>query len=233
MEIALVGDLDEEVAIDLVARTFGALPARETEFRDYAGNRARSFTQDRTPRVIRHEGDAGQALMRMIWPTRDGEDMVEAVKLELLERVVRLELLDSLREELGQTYSPGVGATQSRVWPDWGTFTISAGIATGDVDATREAMLDTIRKLRDAPVDDDTLLRARAPLAETYENLLKTNGGWMQLVDRAQTQPDRIARYEQSRQLIPTITAEDLQAMARRYLDPEQRLEIVVLPEGA
>ena len=47
IELALVGDLDPEAAIALVARTFGALPAREAEFQPYETARQRSFTAAR------------------------------------------------------------------------------------------------------------------------------------------------------------------------------------------
>ena len=82
------------------------------------------------------------------------------------------------------------------------------------------------------PVDADVLQRARAPLLETYDNLLKTHAGWMGLVDRAQTQPDRLQRYLSGQEVIRSLTPQDIYAMARRYLDPAQRLEIVVLPQA-
>lgn len=232
IEVALVGDIDEEQAIAMVAATIGALPPREPEFGDYATNRDRSFTADRTPRTLYHQGEANQALLQMIWHTRDGEDLRETLQLELLENVVRSLLIDRLREELGQTYSPGAGASQSRVFPGYGTFIINAAVTPADMQPAREAMLAVIAQLRAAPVDADTLLRARAPQLEAYDNLLKSNGGWMGLVDRAQTQPDRISRFLEGRALLETLTPADVQDMALRYLDPAQRLEIAVLPEG-
>jgi zinc protease len=90
-----------------------------------------------------------------------------------------------------------------------------------------------LEDLRTAPLEEEELQRSRAPLAESYENLLKTNGGWMGIVDRAQTQSDRIERYLNAREVLASLTPSDVQAMARRYLDPEQRLEITALPAPA
>lgn len=233
MEVALVGDFDEEQAIALVASTLGALPAREADFRPYADNRDRRFTADRTPRTLTHRGDAGQALLQMVWPTTDGEDLRETLRLELLQNVTRSLLLDRLREELGQTYSPGTSAQQSRVYPGYGTFAISAAVTPADIAPARDAMLAVIASLRDAPVSEDTLLRARAPQLEAYDNLLKTNGGWMGLVDRAQTQADRLERFVTGKELLQSLTAQDVQEAALAYLDPAARLEITVLPRPA
>jgi zinc protease len=233
MELALVGDFDEAAAIDLVARTLGALPRREPQFRSYAENRQRGFTADRSPRVLYHDGAADQALIQMTWPTTDDSDFRASLTLELLERVARLELTDTLREELGQTYSPSAGASQSRVFPGYGTFEIAAAVDAAHVDEAREAMLEAVRTLAAEPVDEDMLLRARQPLLESYDNALKTNGGWLGLVDRAQTEPERIERFTQGKTLLASLTAADLQAMAARYLVPEQRLEVVALPRPA
>lgn len=230
LEVALVGDFDEDHAIDLVARSLGALPPRETEFGAYERNRQRGFTADRSRRVVHHDGAPDQAIVRFDWPTRDDSDFDEVLRLELLERVIRLELLDTLREELGQTYSPGVNASQSETYPGFGYFTIGAAVDVAQVDAAREAMLQTVRELIARPVDEDTLLRARRPLVESYDNALKTNAGWMNLVDRAQSEPERIERFAQGKDRLSALTPEDIRATAARYLDPDQALEIVVLP---
>jgi zinc protease len=232
LELAIVGDFDEDQAIALAARTLGALPARETEFRSYAANRQRGFTADRSTRVIYHDGLPDQAIVRMDWPTRDDSDFGEVLRLELLERVLQVELTDTLREELGQTYSPGVNATQSKTYPDFGYFTLAAQVAADQVEATRDAILGTVRAAIAQPVDADVILRARRPMLEAYDNALKTNAGWMALVDRAQSEPQDIARFVEGKAALEALTAEDLRSVAARYLKPEERLEIVVLPRS-
>jgi zinc protease len=151
----------------------------------------------------------------------------------MLERVVRIELTDSLREALGKAYSPSAGSSLSHYWKGYGTFAIAASIDVADVPASREAIRKVLLDLRAAPVSDDVLQRARAPLLEAYQNALKGNATWLSLVDRAQSQPDRIARFTQARERLIRITAGDLQTMAQRYLDPNEGLEVLALPEGA
>lgn len=232
IEIALVGDFDEAKAIDLVARTLGALPAREADFRAYTDNRARPFTTGRDRRVLHHTGEANQALLRFTWPTRDDADAHESSVLELLERVTRIALTDELRERLGETYSPGVNASQSDVWTDYGTFAIAAGIDVKDIDAARTAMLATVATLAASPPDTDLIDRARRPLLEAYDNALKSNGSWMALVDRAQSRPEDIERFVSAKARIGAITAAELQAATAKYLNPADAVEVDVLPEA-
>jgi zinc protease len=232
LELAIVGDFDPDKAIALVAKTLGALPAREPEFRDYRANRTRPFTADRSLRIVHHTGPADQALVRMSWPTEDDSNFDDQMKLELLQRVVQVELTDDLREKLGATYSPSVNAEESRTWRGYGTFNIAAPVAADDVEPARQAMLATIERLAARPVDPDTLLRARQPLLESYDNALKTNAGWLRLADNAQRDPDLLARFKAARDKAAAITPQELQAIAAKYLKPAERLEIDVLPEG-
>ena len=233
IEIALVGDIDEDQAIALVAKTIGSLSPREPAFGTWPEARTRAFTSKRDRTVIRHTGDPSQATLRLIWPTRDDADPLEALQLELLERVTRIELIDAIREALGKSYSPSATSSLSRTWTGYGTFSLSASVDVADVAATRAAMAGIVRELRAAPVPADVIDRARAPLIEEYENALKRNSGWLALADRAQSRADRIPRFSAARARLAALTAKDVQAMALRYLVPGGEVELLVLPEGA
>ncbi|WP_068074539.1 M16 family metallopeptidase [Novosphingobium lentum] len=233
IEIGLVGDLDEAQAIALVGRTLGALPPREPDFRAYTAERERGFTPARGLALVRHTGDPHQALIRYVWPTRDDADPVETLALELLEQVTAIEVLDTVREKLGKSYSPGASSAPSHVWRGYGTFSVQATVDVTDIAATHDALDATMAGLVAAPVDADILDRARAPMLERLDNALKSNSGWLSLVSRAQTQADRIDRYRQARARLQAMTPADLQALAKRYLAPGKAVQIVVLPEGA
>lgn len=232
LEVALVGDIDEQTAIALVASTFGALPPRETDFMPRTEARERSFTKDLTPRVLTHQGEADQALLRITWPTVDQSDLTQDIRLMVLERIVRLELQAELRERLGKTYSPSASSNTSRHYTGYGTFAIAASVDAGDVSATRSAIDAAITRLRNAPVEVDTLDRARRPLLESYDNILKSNRGWIGLVDRAQSEAERIDRYLQFREVVEAVTPADIQITTGRFLRPDAALEILVVPEG-
>ncbi|WP_067734862.1 M16 family metallopeptidase [Novosphingobium naphthalenivorans] len=232
IEVGVVGDIDEDHAIALVAKTLGALPMREPAFRNHDGQPPRTFTADRSPRVIRHTGAADQALLRIVWPTCDDSDPVAALTLEMLERIMRVELTDELREALGKAYSPSASSSLSRHWKGYGVFSVNASVDVADVTAARAAIRKVVTVLNTAPVSDDIFRRARQPFLEELQNALKSNGGWLSLVDRAQTEADRIDRFEKARERLLALTPGDVEAMARRYLTPDAGLEVLVLPEG-
>lgn len=233
IELALAGDLDADAAIAAVAASFGALPAREAEFQPREDARTRPFTATRGPRVITHKGEADQALLQWTWPTTDDSDLAETLRLGLLARVMRIALTETLREELGQAYSPSAGASNSRIYRDYGTFTLSVSVDVAKADATRAAVDKVLTALRDAPPSADMIERARRPLLEDYDNALKDLGGWISLAARAQSDPERIDRWFASPDLIRAITPEDLQATAARWLAKGGAVEVAVVPAAS
>ncbi|TAD72832.1 MAG: insulinase family protein [Sphingomonadales bacterium] len=232
IEIALVGDLDEDAAIAAVAATLGALPQREAEFNPRTENRTRSFTATRGQRVLTHKGEPDQALLQWYWPTTDDSDLGETLRLDLLSRIVRLELTDRLREELGQAYSPSAGSQPSHYYPGYGNFIIGTSVAADQVEASRAALQGLIADLRKGPLDADVLERARKPFLEEYNNALKDLGGWIALAARAQSEPERVDRFIAVPSVMSAITPEDIHQTALKYLVPEDAVEFTVLPEA-
>jgi zinc protease len=121
----------------------------------------------------------------------------------------------------------------SRDYPGYGTFAITASVDLADVEQTEEAISAIVEQLRAKPVDADTLERARRPMLEGYDNALKSNAGWMRLADRAQSRADDIARFATGKERLLGLTADDVQAMAQRYLAPADAVEFAVLPEAS
>ncbi|WP_120716397.1 M16 family metallopeptidase [Tsuneonella amylolytica] len=230
IEIGMVGDIDEAAAIALVGKTLGALAERETDFRPREEARERTFTTDRGARTVVHTGEPDQAVLQMVWPTSDDRDFAGLLRLELLERVMRIELTEEIREKLGKAYSPSAANASSGTYRGYGTFTVSSSVDVGDVGATRAAIRAVLERLAAEPVDDDVLDRARKPMLEAYDNMFKTDGGWLRAAARAQTESWQVDRMLTGKAAASAVTAADIQATAARYLKPGDAVEIVALP---
>ena len=230
IELAIVGDIDEAKTIAAVGETLGALPMREAAFGAYAEERQRGFTTDHTPRVLHHMGPADQAAISLTWPTRDAGDPVANQQLNMLEKVLEIELLESLRQRLGKAYSPRVNSDRTRTWTGYGTITISTSVDVKDVDAARAAIDQAVAALRTSKVSADILERARRPMAEIYDNELKENSGWLGVASRAQSRSDAVERQIHAQSRVLAVTAADVLATARRYLGRQAAVAVTVLP---
>ena len=232
IEIAVVGDFEPQAVIDAVASSFGALPERRTDLATYDDRRVASFASDRSERVLTHAGAEDQALVLTYWPTTDDSDPQEEATVSLLANVVRLQLLETIREELGASYSPGAGSAMSDLYPGYGTFSTSVIVEPSQADQVFETIDEIVEGLRAEPADADLIDRARKPLLERFAQQRKDNGWWLGVADEAQLGADRLDRVRTLEERYNAVTPEMLQAAAQRYLDPSQELRIRVVHES-
>ena len=233
IEIGVVGDIDEAAAIDAIAATFGALPERRAAFDPRAEARVREYAKDRSERTLIHKGPAEQAELRVYWPARDDSDLAEAMKLNLLVRVMQLKLTEELREKLGESYSPGAGASLSDEFPGYGHLFAASNVDHKHLATTRAAIFAIAKELRDAPVDADLLDRARKPLVEVMTKSRRENAYWLNYVAEAASQADRLDRSRKGIGEIEAATPAELQALAKRYLVDDKALVIMAVSDKA
>jgi zinc protease len=233
IEIGVVGDIDEQAAIDAIAATFGALPERRAAFDPRADARIREYAKDRSERTLIHKGPAEQAELRVYWPARDDSDLAEAMRLNLLVRVMQLKLTEELRERLGESYSPGAAASLSDEFPGYGHLFAASNVDYKDLATTRAAIFAIARELRDAPVDPDLLDRARRPLVEAMTKSRRENVYWLNYVAEATSQADRLDRSRNGIAEVEAATPAELQALAKRYLVDDKALVIKAVSDKA
>ncbi len=232
VEISVVGDFDSDAVIAAVASSFGALPPRAATLASHESERLAHFARDRSERVLTHAGAPDQALAMTYWPTTDDDDAQEEATMQMLALVMRLEMLDRIREELGASYSPSAGSSMSHIYRDFGTFSTSVVVEPNQADEVFEVVDDIARDFRKAPIDADLLERARQPLLEKIALSRRENAWWLAIIDEAQLKSDRLDRVRSYEDRIRAITPEMLQQSAQRYLDPAQALRIRIVHES-
>ena len=231
IEISVVGAIDEQQVIDAVAKSFGALPAREAQLGTFAAARQASYTSDTAPVTLHHQGAADQALVQVYWPTTDDSNPQRDATLSLLAQVMELQLLDEVRERLGATYSPNASSNTSDTYKDFGTMAASIVVAPKDAKEVFAAVDKIAAGLRDKPIDADTLNRARRPLIEKIALNRRENGWWLQVLSQAQLRADRLNRYRTIAERVKAVTPAMLQAAAKEYLTGKKELKVSILPE--
>lgn len=231
VEITVVGDVDVDAAIAAVGATFGALPDRGPAPVPAAESARRAFPAPTdAPVRLTHDGPADQALGFVAWPTTDQiGDRTTARQLSILSDVLQLRLNEEIREKQGLAYSPSAGATASDVFPGYGYLAVTAETPPDALPRLFETIDAIAADLRDHPVSDDELNRARRPAVERLRRSMADNGYWLGQLSRAQSDPSTLDQTRDHVAVLEAVTAADLQRLARDYLKPETawRAEIV------
>lgn len=228
IEIALVGDFDEAAAIKAVADSLGALPMRDAAPPPHAKERKLQFATSRAPVHLTHNGTADQGMALALWAGPDGNDDARSMKISLLTAVGQIMMQDEIRERLGATYSPNMGASLSTVFPGYGYISAAAPAAPDKMKLVFDAFSEVTRDLATKPVSQELLDRARTPMMEKLVKADRENAAWMGIVDQAQTRPTDLDAWRKRVDYLKGVTAADLQGLAKQYLSTEPlRVEVV------
>jgi zinc protease len=231
IEVVIVGDIPVERAIEAVAATFGAMPARADLITPADAKVVRFPAPTETPLTLTHKGRADQAIGLVAWPTRDfSSNMQESRTLWLLSEVLNLRMTDEFREKQGATYSPWSGSETSEIFPGYGY--LSAGVeTTPDRLASYYADLDKIAAdLRDRPISQDELDRAKKPALEGVDKERQSNGYWLNALTGAQTDGYSLAAIRSKQAQLIKITPADIQNASKAYLTPGKAWRLQVVP---
>jgi zinc protease len=111
-----------------------------------------------------------------------------------------------------------------------GPWLVFAGVDPGDVDRAIESILAEIERLRDEPVTEGELADAQDYITGVLPLRLETNhgvAGALIEIEMYGLGLDFLARYPA---LIRGVTREQVQAVARKYLDPENYALVIAGP---
>ncbi len=234
IEIGIVGDITPDRAIEIIARSFGALPKRADDFETpSAADTKLTFPKgSKRPVKLAHAGDESTALLRTYWPAPDGRDVSSSREISMISSLFNLRLTDVLREEEGESYSPSAFSFTPRTYPDYGYIGVSLEVSPNQIDSVSQKLDAIAAEFRAGDIDDDLFERAIKPALESIETSLESNGYWMNVISEAQTDPERVARHRTRSEAYQNMTVEDLRARAQTLFDPNLAFRVQVLPEA-
>lgn len=252
MEVAIVGELDVNAAIDAVARTLGALPPRpwavDRNPAAGAANRSQGLFSSRLgpeppDRLDVHfpaktseyrfavPTEIPRGLLLLVWPTTDAREVGVTRRLNILASIFSDRLRVRIRDEMSGAYSPEAFNEGSAVFPGYGSTQAYLTVDPPRADAIVRAVLAVAGDLEKRGVTADELTRAKNPMLAEIQESERTNEYWLEVVlDRAQEEPWRLDWARTRRSDYAGITAAEVDALGARYLDPARAFRFIVLP---
>jgi len=220
IDVVVVGDVTVEDAIAAVAPTLGALPPRGPDAEPAPGATEMRFPAGVSEPVrLTHTGPAEQALGYIAWPTTDAVgDRTDARHASILAEVLKLRVLEEIREKQALAYSPNVSASASDTFEGYGSIAITAQTAAETLPAFYAAVDQIVAGLQAEPVSEDELNRARLPVIESLRRSQASNEYWLaQLADVAE-RPEEVEQTLSHISDLEAVTPADIQRLAQQYL---------------
>ena len=228
-----VGSLDPAAMKPLVERYLGSLPAlhRSETWKDVGARPPAGVITKQVAKGIEPKSQATIIYTGALPPdfafTQDARAALRAMG-----EILQTRLLDTIRDDLGGTYSITARAGAQRIPTPEFSVTISFGCDPTRLDDLVARVYQEVEKFKADGPTDKQLADEREALLRSYESASKQNGFWMgQLLSVYQgeasaadplTQPDAYRR----------LTAAAIQAAARTYLKGDNRVQLTLVPES-
>jgi predicted Zn-dependent peptidase len=222
--ISVAGDVEHERIVDKVAAVFGSGNGVVPTF-----SAAPSLPQER---LTVEERDVAQAHLCLGLPGLE-RDHADQWSLEMLNTILgegsSSRLFQQLREEAGLAYDVHSFQTD---YADCGTLQIYAGVDPADLAETVQAMLDELHRMRDEPVAQDELDRARTYAAGRLELRLEESrhlSAWLGIQEALH---DRVLTLDEALAELAQVTPASIQSLAQRLLRDDRLCLAVIAPPG-
>jgi zinc protease len=220
LAIAIVGDLEPGEAAAIAAREFANLTLREPHipsaprWPSKVVTNATTRDKKQTALTIAFEG-----------PLRDDDDRYVTAMIATIASGLGGRFFDELRDRQSLAYTVhAFGAERRRA----GMFVAYIATSPEKEGLARDGLLREFARLREAPVSDDELARAKSYAIGTHAIRQESGAAVMgDVLDAWQFGHD-LGELTEFDAHVEAVTTERIMDVARRYFDPERRVEGIV-----
>lgn len=220
IEVTIAGDIEEETAVQLVAKTLGALKMRQRMDQKLADPHFLRIPNRAFP-VIRavHMGAADKAAARLIWPlyVATPDRRREEYALQLVAAVFNESLRQKIRSELGKTYSPQV-ATYMPDYADQGYLAADFASTPADIDVLITEARKVATRLASGGITSEEVEAVRQPKLSSFSAMRGKSNWWVSAMSGSARDPRRTDELTDYQGLMASVSLEEVKAAAAKWL---------------
>ncbi|RKE92299.1 M16 family metallopeptidase [Ichthyenterobacterium magnum] len=210
-----VGNIEEKMLLKYVMTYIASLPSSNSR-EDYKVSNFRPRTGSHTK--IIEKGEDEKSAVRITYQGATAYNKKEAHAFKSLAEVLSIKLIEKLREEEGGVYGAGARASIRKMPYGWYSFNINFPCGPENVEKLKTAALAEVDKLiANGPTDKDLAKIKEAQILEYKENM-KKNRFWLRTLKNADYQNKDASKIFEFEKSVNSLTKEDLQNVAKKYL---------------
>ena len=235
LELSIVGDLEIEQTIPILARTIGALPKRSASKPDYVELRTLSNLPV-PPLIKRYTFESriptGMAIVTWKATGMDKESIGATRRLSVLSTILSNRMREKIREELGEAYSPYAGFQPSDTYKDLGYLLAVSPGKPEQAERVGKIIIEIADKLAKEGATQDELTRALEPRLSELKKSLRQNSYWLSTVmSQSQEQPYRVDWARNRDADYANIKLDEINALAKQYLGQDNTIRFEIIPQ--
>ena len=232
MEIAVVGDIEEERAIELAAMYLGSLPRRQRQdtsldaFRGVAG-----FTGPIT-RTVEVETITPRAHPILLWRSAPWHDVRGRRLMFIAARILERRIRKEIREDRGLTYSAETYVHPSRVYPDMSALYVDFTADPEKVTEAVEVAKRTVEEFAASGPTDEEVETVRTQLRNSLETMLKEPQFWVYILADLEYHGTRLEDIVGLVDKLMAYSKSDIAEQVRKVVVPERFALVITTPKS-
>ena len=233
IEVSIIGDISMSKATQKVARTLGTLNHRRSSKLHPKPKHPIAIISPSGSRRVEFVGEKHQAGVMGFWHYDQKIDLVEKVALEILARVIKTRMWESLREDLGLSYSPTANFSSHDEYPNFSTIEASLDCSPADAPEIAEAILRISNKIFRYGVSQEEVNGSLRPYKVKMRQALRSNEYLINhLLKRAQERSDLTHELvDLKKGDLNQVSAEIVNRLARKIFMPENSRTVAIIPK--
>lgn len=154
------------------------------------------------------------------------------VMLDALKAALDIKITERLREKESGVYSPGVSLSIQKNPTAHYYFTISFNCAKANVEKLINAALEEVNTFKNNGVTAEDLQKFKSEELRQEELSLRENGFWLGYLTNRLKYSDNLEQVLGNTARINGVTVEATKAAAKKYLNGDNYIRLVLLPEN-
>jgi len=230
LELVLAGDFDPEQVVEMTARYFGSMRPRNASVNPVS-RPAPEFPVGKSAQFS-SESVIEKGLVATAYPTDDFWEIRRTRRLNVLAELFSERLREHIRETLGAVYSPFAYHRAYRAYPGYGLLQSFFLVDPAQADLIANEVRTIAARMADQGISPDELRRALDPTLAQVKDLRQSNRYWLNSVmTGASRHPEQLAWARTIESDYAAITVDEMNALAKKYLQNEKAANIIILPE--
>jgi zinc protease len=232
IEVAVVGDISREKALELVSRYVGSLPTRARVDASYLADK-RVLPRDKAVRTVNEtistKTDMANVMVGFYGP--DEKNLADSRAMEMAAKVLSSRMVQEIREKAQLVYSISAGSSPGTVFPGFGLFRAGAPTQPHKADALVAKIGEMFDQFAKEGPSEEEMKIAKGQVANTLDESMKEPSFWLGEIATMTYDGRNLDDVLAEPAAMQAVTAAQVKEAFAKYHSKESMVTVVLKPK--
>jgi zinc protease len=224
----MIGNFKTDEVIPMLGKYIGGLPSikRTETWKDLTPGFPEGIVKVKVP-----ENSEPQSQVAMIWKGDFKWNPDDRQGFTMLMSILEIKLRESMREDQGGVYGVSFNGGASKQPRPMYTISSQWGCNPDNIDKLSGTVLEEMNKIRKAGPLENDLNKVKETLIRERETQVKENSFWLSYLQNHYIYGNKILSLEEYKALVNSMTVKKIKAVANKYLDTDNYVQVYLTPK--